>query len=87
MISMTEASLKLASKLNKGTVSTWLKKTMQKADAHVRGEEKAQGIMEYGLILALVGLALLGGITGLKNSIQKQLQGATNSINQMGNSK
>ena len=86
MISMTEASLKLASKLNKGTVSTWLKKTMQKADVHVRGEEKAQGIMEYGLILALVGLALLGGITGLKNSIQKQLQSATNSINQMGNS-
>ena len=38
MINMTEASLKLASKLNKGTACTWMKKTMQKADAHVRGE-------------------------------------------------
>lgn len=42
--------------------------------------EQAQGILEYGIIIALVSLAVLGGIGGLKNAILNQLSNATQKI-------
>ena len=41
---------------------------------------KAQGIIEYGLLLAVVAVALIAIITQLKNKIQSKIQEAINGI-------
>lgn len=45
-----------------------------RAKGHIMGEQKAQGIIEYGLLLAIVAVALIGVITQLKNKIEDKLK-------------
>ena len=57
-----------------------LKDLHKKAHAHVLSDNKAQGIIEYGLLLAVVAVALIAIITQLKNKIQSKIQEAINGI-------
>ena len=52
----------------------------KKCLSKITTNEQAQGILEYGIIIALVSLAVLTGIGGLKNAIQEKLAEATNKI-------
>ena len=47
---------------------------------HVKTDNKAQGILEYGLIIALVSIAVIGAVLMLKNTIVEKLNGAANQI-------
>lgn len=51
-----------------------------KAKEHIMGEQKAQGIIEYGLLLAIVAVALIGVITQLKNKIEDKLKQSIDGI-------
>ena len=42
--------------------------------------QKGQGMVEYGLIIALVAVLLIGGLTALKGGISTTLQTATSSL-------
>ena len=53
----------------------------KKADGHIASDKKAQGILEYGLLFVVVGLALIVGLRKLKDSLNAKLGEATNSIN------
>lgn len=52
------------------------------ARAHIKGDNKAQGILEYGLIIALVSIAVIGAVLTLKNTITEKLGKAANDISQ-----
>ena len=58
-----------------------------KAKSHVKGDKKAQGILEYGLLFVLVALALMGPLSGLKNKIGDKLNSAGGEIETMGGKK
>jgi len=47
---------------------------------HIKGDNKAQGILEYGLIIALVSIAVITAVTTLKNTIVERLNGAASTI-------
>ena len=53
----------------------------KKADGHIASDKKAQGILEYGLLFVVVGLALIMGLRKLKDSLNAKLGEATESIN------
>ena len=52
----------------------------KQARGHVLGDKKAQGILEYGIIIAVVSLGVLSAVTGVKNAIVSKLSEATKQI-------
>ena len=60
-----------------------IKDFADKANSHVQGDKKAQGILEYGLLFVLVALALMGPLSNLKNKISGQLENAGSQIDSM----
>ena len=61
-----------------------IKNFADKANNHVKGDKKAQGILEYGLLFVLVALALMKPLQGLKDKISGQLESAGSQIDSMG---
>ncbi len=55
--------------------------TKQRILSYVTEDKKAQGVIEYGLILALVALALVGSMDGMKNAISQKFAEAISVIN------
>lgn len=47
---------------------------------NVLRSEKGQGMVEYALIIALVAVALITALTGLKNGISGTFGNATNKL-------
>ena len=72
-------AIRTASKL--ACAKTSVKSLANKANEHVASDKKAQGILEYGLLFVVVGLALIAGLRKLKDSLNSKLGEATNSIN------
>ena len=72
-------AIRTASKL--ACAKTSVKSLAKKADGHIASDKKAQGILEYGLLFVVVGLALIAGLRTLKNSLNSKLGEATKSIN------
>lgn len=60
-----------------------IKNFADKASNHVKGDKKAQGILEYGLLFVLVALALMGPLSNLKDKISGQLNNAGSTIDGM----
>lgn len=60
---------------------TSVKSLANKANEHVASDKKAQGILEYGLLFVVVGLALIMGLRELKNALSSKLEDATKTIN------
>ena len=59
-------------------------KTRKMFISRITKNEKAQGILEYGLIIALVSLGVLVGVTKLKDTINAKLTSAGEEINRKG---
>lgn len=72
-------AIRTASKL--ACAKTSVMSLAKKADGHIASDKKAQGILEYGLLFVVVGLALIEGLRRLKDSLNAKLGEATNSIN------
>ena len=72
-------AIRTASKL--ACAKTSVMSLAKKADGHIASDKKAQGILEYGLLFVVVGLALIVGLRKLKDSLNAKLGEATNSIN------
>ena len=72
-------AIRTASKL--ACAKTSVMSLAKKADGHIASDKKAQGILEYGLLFVVVGLALTVGLRKLKDSLNAKLGEATNSIN------
>ena len=72
-------AIRTASKL--ACAKTSVMSLAKKADGHIASDKKAQGILEYGLLFVVVGLALIVGLRNLKDSLNAKLGEATNSIN------
>lgn len=72
-------AIRTASKL--ACAKTSVMSLAKKADGHIASDKKAQGILEYGLLFVVVGLALIVGLRRLKDSLNAKLGEATNSIN------
>ena len=64
----------------KANLKTRISQGLEKANTDMRKGNKAQGILEYGLIIALVSLAVLGAVQFLKNSVSNQLSNAASQI-------
>lgn len=47
-------------------------------------EESGQGMVEYGLIIALVAVVLIGALTALNGGLSKIFQTITNTLNNPG---
>ena len=62
----------------------YMKKLHEKADEHVNGEKKAQGVLEYVLIFVVVGLALVKGLEIVRDKLNKKLDEAGSSIDSAG---
>ena len=60
---------------------TSVKSLANKANEHVASDKKAQGILEYGLLFVVVGLALIMGLRKLKDALSYKLEDATKTIN------
>ena len=60
---------------------TSVKSLANKANEHVASDKKAQGILEYGLLFVVVGLALIIGLRNLKDALSSKLEDATKKIN------
>jgi len=60
---------------------TSVKSLANKANEHVASDKKAQGILEYGLLFVVVGLALIMGLRKLKEALSSKLDDATKTIN------
>lgn len=60
---------------------TSVKSLANKANEHVASDKKAQGILEYGLLFVVVGLALIIGLRKLKDALSAKLEDATKTIN------
>lgn len=60
---------------------TSVKSLANKANEHVASDKKAQGILEYGLLFVVVGLALIIGLRKLKDALSSKLEDATKTIN------
>ena len=60
---------------------TSVKSLANKANEHVASDKKAQGILEYGLLFVVVGLALIMGLRKLKDALSAKLEDATKTIN------
>jgi hypothetical protein len=60
---------------------TSVKSLANKANEHVASDKKAQGILEYGLLFVVVGLALIMGLRKLKDALSSKLEDATKTIN------
>ena len=43
--------------------------------------QRGQGMVEYGLIIALVAIVLVAALTALNGGLQKVLQSITNTLN------
>ncbi|MGN8833336.1 hypothetical protein ACTNDZ_12430 [Selenomonas montiformis] len=63
----------------------YMKKLHEKADEHVNGEKKAQGVLEYVLIFVVVGLALVKGLQIVRDKLNSKLKEAGSSIDSAGN--
>lgn len=50
------------------------------AREHIKSGNKAQGILEYGLIIALVSVAVIFAVTKLKDQIVGKLEEASTTI-------
>lgn len=50
------------------------------AREHIKGDNKAQGILEYGLIIALVSVGVIVAVMTLRNTIMERLSKASNDI-------
>lgn len=61
---------------------TSVKSLANKANEHVASDKKAQGILEYGLLFVVVGLALIIGLRKLKDALSSKLENATKTINE-----
>lgn len=61
---------------------TSVKSLANKANEHVASDKKAQGILEYGLLFVVVGLALIMGLRKLKDALSSKLEDATKTINE-----
>lgn len=72
-------AIRTASKL--ACAKTSVMSLAKKADGHIASDKKAQGILEYGLLFVVVGLALIAGLRKLKDSLNSKLGEATESIN------
>ena len=68
-----------ASKL--ACAKTNVRSLAKKADGHIASDKKAQGILEYGLLFVVVGLALIMGLRKLKDALSSKLEDATKTIN------
>lgn len=62
----------------------YMKKLHEKADEHINGEKKAQGVLEYVLIFVVVGLALVKGLEIVRDKLNKKLDEAGSSIDNAG---
>ena len=60
---------------------TSVRSLANKANEHVASDKKAQGILEYGLLFVVVGLALIMGLRKLKDALSSKLEDATKTIN------
>lgn len=72
-------AIRTASKL--ACAKTSVMSLAKKADGHIASDKKAQGILEYGLLFVVVGLALIMGLRRLKDSLNAKLGEATEAIN------
>jgi pilus assembly protein Flp/PilA len=54
---------------------------MKKMMNWLKNEESGQGMVEYALIIALVGVLLVGALGFLKNQIGTSLNNAGNKVN------
>lgn len=72
-------AIRTASKL--ACAKTSVKSLANKANEHVASDKKAQGILEYGLLFVVVGLALIMGLRKLKEALSSKLDDATKTIN------
>ena len=60
----------------------YVKRLCDKADEHINGEKKAQGVLEYVLIFVVIGLALVTGLKTLRGKLEKKLDEAGNQIDE-----
>ena len=72
-------AIRTASKL--ACAKTSVKSLANKANEHLASDKKAQGILEYGLLFVVVGLALIMGLRKLKDALSSKLEDATKTIN------
>lgn len=54
----------------------YFKELHKKADAHINGEKKAQGVLEYILLFVVVGLSLVLGLKALRGKLESKLDEA-----------
>lgn len=82
MLDVKSIGIKMASFSGslKSNLRTRISHGIEKANMDIRKGNKAQGILEYGLIIALVSLAVLGAVQLLKNSVGTQLNKAATDI-------
>ena len=60
----------------------YMKKLHEKADEHINGEKKAQGVLEYVLIFVVVGLALVKGLQIVRDKLNNKLDEAGTTIDE-----